>query len=66
MSAALAKPAPLPIGLIKRFGPYGPEYEILGHAEPAEGKPRIRIVLVRTGEEVTYSYEAMLQDPEAT
>ncbi len=63
--AALAKPEPLPIGLVKQFGPYGPEYEILGHAEPENGKARVRIVLVRTGEETTYGYDAMLEDPEA-
>lgn len=63
--AALAKPEPLPIGLVKQFGPYGPEYEILGYAEPEDGKARIHIVLVRTGEETTYGYKAMMEDPEA-
>ena len=65
MSAALATPEPLPVGLIKQFGPWGPEYEVLGYAEPVDGKARIRIVIVRTGEETTYGYDAMMQDPEA-
>ena len=65
MSAALAKPEPVPVGVVKQFGPYGPEYEVLGLAAPADGKQRVRIVLVRTGEETTYGYEAMMADPEA-
>ncbi len=63
--AALAKPGPLPIGLVKQFGPYGPEYEILGYADPEDGKAQVNIVLVRTGEEVTYAYDEMMTDPEA-
>ena len=55
----------IPVGTIKSFGPYGPEYEVLGPAEPAGGKQRVRIVLVRTGEETDYGYDAMMSDPEA-
>ena len=65
MSAALAQPDPLPVGVIKQFGPYGPEYEVLGPATPENGRRRVRIVLVRTGEETTYGYDAMMEDPEA-
>jgi hypothetical protein len=65
MSAALAKPEPILTGIIKTFGPWGPEYEVLGPAAPEDGKPRVRIVFVRTGEETTYGYEAMLKDPAA-
>ena len=65
MSAALAQSAPIPVGVVKQFGPYGPEYEVLGAAAPERGNSMVRIVLVRTGEEVTYEYDAMLQDPEA-
>jgi hypothetical protein len=63
MSGALAQSAPIPVGVVKRFGPYGPEYEVLGPSEP--GKSMVRIVLVRTGEEVTYEYDSMMQYPEA-
>ncbi len=63
--AALAKPEPLPIGLIKQFGPYGPEYEVLGYAEPEGGQAQVKIVLVRTGEEISYAYDHMMTDPEA-
>ena len=65
MSAALAKPLPSPIGMIKQFGPYGPEYEVLDFAEPEDGKLRVKIVLIRSGEETTYGYDAMMEDPEA-
>ena len=65
MSAALAQPAAIPVGVIKQFGPYGPQYEILGLAEPENGQRRVKIVLVRTGEETTYGFDAMMQDPEA-
>jgi hypothetical protein len=65
MSAALAQSAAIPVGVIKQFGPYGPEYEVLGHAEPEEGEQMLKIVLVRTGEETTYGFDAMMEDPEA-
>jgi hypothetical protein len=65
MSASLAQPAAIPVGVIKQFGPFGPEYEVLGPAEPEDNKPMVKIVLVRTNEEVTYPLEAMLDDPEA-
>jgi len=55
----------IPVGLIKQFGPYGPEYEILGAATPERGRRMVEIVLVRTGEKLSYDYEAMLEDPEA-
>jgi hypothetical protein len=65
MSAALAKPLPIPVGVIKQFGPTGPEYEVLGPAAPENGDQRVKIVLVRTGEETTYGFDAMMEDPEA-
>jgi len=55
----------VPIGAIKQFGPYGPEYEVLKEAEPENGQRMARIILVRTSEEVNYPLEAILQDPEA-
>jgi hypothetical protein len=65
MSAALAQPAAIPVGTIKQFGPYGPEYEVLGPAEPENGEDMVNIVTVRTGEELTYQLGAVFADPEA-
>jgi hypothetical protein len=65
MSAALAQPAAIPVGVIKQFGPYGPEYEVLGPAAAVNGQQRVKILLVRTGEETTYGFDAMMKDPEA-
>jgi hypothetical protein len=65
MATAVTQPVGIPVGIIKSFGPWGPEYEVLDAAEPEEGKPMVKIVLVRTGEETTYSFDAMMEDPEA-
>jgi hypothetical protein len=65
MMAAAAQPVAIPVGAIKRFGETGPEYKVLGQAAPENGKQRVRIVLVRTGEEISYALDAMLADPEA-
>ena len=66
MSTATTQSVAIPVGTIKSFGRYGPEYQVLGAAEPADGKQRVRIVLVRTGEETTYGFDAMMADPEAS
>ncbi len=63
--AALAKPAPLPVGIVKQMGPYGPEYEVLGWASPEDGRAQVSVVFVRTGEKITHAYDEMIQDPEA-
>ena len=63
--AALAKPAPLPIGVLKQFGPWGPMYEVLDWAEPKNGQSRVRIMLMHSREVTTYGYNAMMEDPEA-
>ncbi len=55
----------IPVGVIKSFGPYGPEYQVLGAAPDEAGHARVKIVLVRTGEETTYGLDAMLADPRA-
>jgi hypothetical protein len=65
MSGAITQDVAVPVGAIKSFGPVGPEYEVLGLAQPERGKNMVKIVLVRTGEEATYEYDAMLEDPEA-
>jgi hypothetical protein len=61
----MATLAAVPVGAIKQFGPYGPEYEVLGSAEPEDGKAMAKIVLVRTSEELNYPLEAIIEDPEA-
>jgi hypothetical protein len=66
MAATATQSLAIPVGTIKSFGPYGPEYEVLGPAEPIDGKRRVRIVLVRTGEITDYGFDAMIADPEAT
>jgi hypothetical protein len=65
MATAVIQPVAVPVGTIKQVGPYGPEYEVLGPAEPENGEQRVKIVLVRTGEETTYGLDAMMEDPEA-
>ena len=63
--ATLTQSVSIPVGSIKSFGEFGPEYQILGPAPSENGKPRVRIVLIRTGEETDYGLEAALSDPEA-
>jgi hypothetical protein len=65
MATGAPQPLAIPVGVIKQFGSYGPEYEVLGPAEPEDGRQRVKIVLVRTGEETTYGFDAMMEDPEA-
>jgi len=65
MAATATQSLAIPVGTIKSFGPYGPEYEVLGPAEPVDGKRRVRIVLVRTGEVTDYGFDSMMADPEA-
>jgi hypothetical protein len=65
MAMASASISDIPVGKVKRFGEYGPEYEVRGPAESEAGVRRVKIVLVRTGEETDYGFEAMLRDPEA-
>ena len=63
--AALQEGTAVPVGAIKQFGPWGPEYEVLGPAPSENGELMAHIVLVRTGEEVNYPLHAILEDPEA-
>jgi len=65
MASALTQSVAIPVGVIKQFGPYGPEYEVLGPAEPEDGERLVKIVIVRTGEVTTYGFDAMMEDPEA-
>ncbi len=65
MAAAATQSTAVPVGAIKSFGAYGPEYEVLGLAAPENGKQRVKIVLVRTGEVTDYDFDSMMTDPEA-
>ena len=67
MATTTVQPVAVPVGRINSFGPWGPEYEVLGPADPdpVNGEARVHIVLVRTGEETTYGFDAMMEDPEA-
>ena len=65
MAAASVQAVTVPVGAIKSFGAYGPEYEVLGLAAPENGKQRVKIILVRTGEVTDYDFDSMMTDPEA-
>ncbi len=64
-----AKPAALPeprslIGSWRRFGAVGPVYEIVGVTEPkAADRPRMRVRVLETGEELDYPLAEILDDP---
>jgi hypothetical protein len=55
----------VPLGTVKQFGETGPQYEVLAPAPPENGRQMMRIVLVRTGEELNYPTEAILEDMDA-
>jgi hypothetical protein len=61
----IAQAQAIPVGTVKQFGPFGPEYEVLGPAPDENGQKMVRIVLVRTNEELTYELDAVARDPEA-
>jgi len=63
--ATLTPPVPVPVGIVKQFGPWGPEYEVVGEAAAENGQRMAKIVIVRTGEKVDYPLDAILLDPEA-
>lgn len=52
------------VGTFRRFGLYGPPYEVLGPAAAmAAGEPRMRIRLIESGEETDYALAQLLLDP---
>ena len=51
------------IGAFRRFGEYGPVYEVIGQPERPDGD-RMRIRVLLTGEEVDYRVSEILSDPE--
>jgi len=46
-------------GQVRRFGPHGPAYEVIGQASGGE----VSIVVVASGERLTYSVTDLLADP---
>jgi len=65
MSAALAQPAGIPVGVIKTFGEFGPMYEILGPALRGPKGEMVAIRVVLSGEELDYPVADMMEDPVA-
>ena len=54
-------------GTFRRFGLYGPVYEIVGPAvDPMDEQPRLRIRVLESGETLDYRISAILEDPVAT
>ena len=52
------------VGSFRRFGLFGPPYEVLGPGTPGHtGEQRLRIRLIETGEEADYGVEHILADP---
>ena len=57
----LARSADELVGTYRRFGMDGPVYKVLAKVS----EPKVRIVLVESGEELDYLVERALLDPEA-
>jgi Family of unknown function (DUF5397) len=58
--AAYAAPASKAfVGQVRRFGPQGPAYEVLG-VSSADG---VAIYVIETGERLDYAVSALLADP---
>jgi hypothetical protein len=53
------------IGTWRRFGAYGPVYEILSEGQPLpEGEPVMRVRVIESGEELKYRLTKILDDPQ--
>jgi len=65
MTAVIAPP-PIPVGKIKSFGAFGPNYEV-GRAlrQLDDGDWLVDIKMVETGETAEYRMTHILDDPEA-
>lgn len=60
---ALLQPDRL-VGTWRRFGQYGPIYEILAVTVTDETETaRVRVQVIESGEQLHYPLEAVLQDP---
>ena len=57
---------PVPVGEIKRFGPFGPKYEV-GRAlhQLDDGDWMVEITLIETGEKAEYRLTHLNDDPAA-
>ena len=65
MQPAIAPP-PVPTGVIKTFGPFGPKYEVGHLLRPLpNGDWAVSIRLVESGEEAEYRLTAVNDDPDA-
>ena len=52
------------VGTYRRFGQFGPSYEVLGPGSAGKaGEARMRVRLIETGEEAEYGVELILADP---
>ena len=52
------------VGSFRRFGLEGPPYEVLGSAATgADGRARMRVRLLESGEELDYPVEDLVADP---
>jgi hypothetical protein len=52
------------VGSVRRFGLEGPMYEVIGVSSRGEtDEPRVRIVVVESGEELDYPVADLLADP---
>jgi hypothetical protein len=52
------------IGTVKTFGDYGPMYQVTGAAPAsADGKPKVQIIVIESGETLDYDLAAVLADP---
>ena len=52
------------VGTFRRFGEFGPPYEVLGPGTPGKaGEARMRVRLIETGEEADHPVAHVLTDP---
>jgi hypothetical protein len=52
------------VGTFRRFGPFGPPYEIIGiGAEEPRGDRWMRIRVLESGELIDYKFSDILDDP---
>ena len=52
------------VGSIRRFGLEGPPYEVVGPAATgADGKARMHVRVLESGEELDYPVESLIADP---
>lgn len=55
-----------PTGTFKRFGEFGPAYQVTSHAKTNEkGQQVLPIVVLESGEKLDYTYQQFLADPRA-